>query len=884
MDHTLVRAVIDAVASKKADFAIPAPEPVPAAILERLVLAEDVPLPPSLRAWLAFDGSWLARTRKWFREPSAPRWQPMPICFLVHEHLSKDLAPYFEDLPGKLARANALLLDEGSEHILVLAAVAGSGSECPVLRVSIDDLPYVSVEAPSFAEWLAWEAGLAKKFLPEAFREASDAVGRDLFGGKKSYMELPIPSAELLRSFRSRMREAVDEAKEAANELAEVWQPFAPPKGKKRRKGAAPVVPKLGEDDIGTAIAQAIEGQREDRARLLLDDAKARFPRSSTWKNEAIRGAVKMNDVVTTRELLVMGADVETRTYLDNRLVHSAASQGRTELLHVLIDAGANLEARGYRQQTPLHDACEERHADVVKMLLEHKVDIEARDHHDFTPLMLASRVFASPYRKYLPETIPVARLLLNAGANVNACGNNTTALHRALEQRNTELATLLIERGADVDAKNRQGQDGAQAAIFADDMVIVELLRRRRAPHDESTATSSDALVQSDGVTPETLSCAIRCSDARQRLHVDGAWIVTGPKGLLSRIADALRALASVAQAGMTGSDVFAPASCMGSCTIHWPNGGSERDELRMGQRIEASADVDIAGLSPAALAWWVRALCTVPLHPCVRLELRGEMGLDDSGLSVDTARASGWLRDRTTDVPAAWPGALDTVDRRPSKNRIARLRTARDASGPIHLFVKGFESVIRNSMPSRLTDLRDRRAWSRDTFVTTKESDAWNEIHGRLLLNEGSEDLNLDLLTIFPLFVNGIHALRSHHPVEAEWSLGVSAETATPPRPTTPIAGPPQLFAKAHGYPYAEVAKTGRSACVLCEKPIAKDTVRIAIPRAVETERGTKVSAAFVHLACARGREGMTVEAILHNSINLEEYVDEIRGALEG
>lgn len=60
-------------------------------------------------------------------------------------------------------------------------------------------------------------------------------------------------------------------------------------------------------------------------------------------------------------------------------------------------------------------------------------------------------------------------------------------------------------------------------------------------------------------------------------------------------------------------------------------------------------------------------------------------------------------------------------------------------------------------------------------------------------------------------------------------------------------------QGHAKPGGFPYADRAPTGRAKCMQCEQAIAKDTLRVAIEREVDTGNFVTRGAGYLHPACA-------------------------------
>src|SRR5262249_28750111 len=58
--------------------------PLPPALLERLTFPSGKPLPPSLKRWLAFDGTWL-RDLGWFSSLDQAAFAPRRLYEIVEE-------------------------------------------------------------------------------------------------------------------------------------------------------------------------------------------------------------------------------------------------------------------------------------------------------------------------------------------------------------------------------------------------------------------------------------------------------------------------------------------------------------------------------------------------------------------------------------------------------------------------------------------------------------------------------------------------------------------------------------------------------------------------------------------------------------------------------
>jgi ankyrin repeat protein len=194
----------------------------------------------------------------------------------------------------------------------------------------------------------------------------------------------------------------------------------------------------------------------------------------------ALFRAVEWGHCPIVQKLIDKGADIEVKDRGQRTVLFHAVSKAHVQVVKALFQAGADVSVRDIELRTVLlHVAAQKQDSKIdkqygcfppesqepnhlegqtiVKLLLEKDIDLEAKDKLGRTVLHWAA---ATGKEKLLASLICGTAC---KRANIDARNRRSkTALHLAAENHHPEIARILLEQGADCNARS----DGAWAPL----------------------------------------------------------------------------------------------------------------------------------------------------------------------------------------------------------------------------------------------------------------------------------------------------------------------------------------------------------------------------------------------------------------------------------
>ena len=251
-----------------------------------------------------------------------------------------------------------------------------------------------------------------------------------------------------------------------------------------------------------TALHWAVQEGPPDVVQVLIDAGADMEAKDNRGRSALLRASIA-GKIAAVKMLVEAGAGVRFTDTKGATCFTLAANFGHTETVRYLVglkDVDVNHSQNNGR--TALHHVIHEGHRDVMQVLIDAGADIEAKDKKGFSPLLRASILGKFAIVKMLVEAGADVRVTNNRGdtclilaaisghtetvrylaglkdVDVNhALNNGHTALHWAVHEGPPDVVQVLIDAGADMEAKDDRGRSALLRASISGKIAAVKML-----------------------------------------------------------------------------------------------------------------------------------------------------------------------------------------------------------------------------------------------------------------------------------------------------------------------------------------------------------------------------------------------------------------------
>lgn len=276
-------------------------------------------------------------------------------------------------------------------------------------------------------------------------------------------------------------------------------RPSGPVAGKPADQASLQKGPRYGlERDLSSAVGE----DDLQRVRSLIAKGASVHGGDNGWQ---LHLAAEAGHCEIAECLIAAGADVNARDPGNTTPLHLAIHYGRKAMVELLLASGADVNARGVFGQTPLQEAVEGEYVDpamelvyarwpdandtndlsglhdklaaelaveITQILLKYGADVRIRDEYGGTVLSSA----------FIGGSLPVIDVLLAHGVDPDGKEAGLPALSQAMRCWCNDALPLLLERGANVNARDRDRQTPLHEAVWQGDVATVELFISHKA------------------------------------------------------------------------------------------------------------------------------------------------------------------------------------------------------------------------------------------------------------------------------------------------------------------------------------------------------------------------------------------------------------------
>ncbi|TYQ30089.1 hypothetical protein PseudUWO310_10520 [Pseudanabaena sp. UWO310] len=196
------------------------------------------------------------------------------------------------------------------------------------------------------------------------------------------------------------------------------------------------------------------------------------------FQNATLLRAVMSADLASSKVALLRGANPNAKDKYGATVLVIAASKSYLDIVQLLLEHNADINGRDPFERndyylTPLMAAVREHHIEMINLFLAKGAEVNASPDEGVASLDIAIE----------KNHADVVKILLQAGANPNHYAMGATPIYSAARKGYTAIVSLLIEYGADINAKAYGSRDTPlEIATLNKHLAVVKLLKQAGA------------------------------------------------------------------------------------------------------------------------------------------------------------------------------------------------------------------------------------------------------------------------------------------------------------------------------------------------------------------------------------------------------------------
>jgi ankyrin repeat protein len=226
-----------------------------------------------------------------------------------------------------------------------------------------------------------------------------------------------------------------------------------------------------------TPLHLAVQKEHKDLVELLLDNGANLEDATTNLQRRPIHIAADQSNPAIMQLLIDRGAIIDATAYKGATALHIAASFGNLETVKLLHAKGADIDNQDQDELIPLHLAAYKGRVEVIEYLVQNNANYRTRAATFIAPLHLAI------YGGYVAAVEKLLQLDSNPKTYIELeAENKSRPLHIAAYKAHAGIVSLLINKGADMDAQDRDGFTALHWAALKGYPAVVQVLLAKGA------------------------------------------------------------------------------------------------------------------------------------------------------------------------------------------------------------------------------------------------------------------------------------------------------------------------------------------------------------------------------------------------------------------